>query len=138
MRRLDVFSIGLGVFLAGGAIYFLLQVLGIDAMNAGIWSQALLVVGLVGWVLTYLVRFATSNLTYNQQLRDYENAIVEKRWEKMTPEEREQVSLEVLQEQAAATVSIAVDSADSVDIVDIVETKVQPEDKTDEKDETTV
>lgn len=83
MRRLDVFSIGLGVFLAGGAIYFLLQVLGIDAMNAGIWSQALLVVGLVGWVLTYLVRFATSNLTYNQQLRDYENAIVEKRWEKM-------------------------------------------------------
>jgi hypothetical protein len=135
MRRLDVFSIGLGVFLAGGAIYFLLQVLGIDAMNAGIWSQALLVVGLVGWVLTYLVRFATSNLTYNQQLRDYENAIVEKRWEKMTPEEREQVSLEVLQEQAAATVSIAVDSAD---IVDIVETKVQPEDKTDEKDETTV
>lgn len=106
MRRLDVFSIGLGVFLAGGAIYFLLQVLGIDAMNAGIWSQALLVVGLVGWVLTYLVRFATSNLTYNQQLRDYENAIVEKRWEKMTPEEREQAALEVMQEQAQNTAAI--------------------------------
>lgn len=69
-------------------------------MNAGIWSQALLVVGLVGWVLTYLVRFATSNLTYNQQLRDYEDAIVEKRWEKMTPEEREQAAIEVMQEQA--------------------------------------
>jgi hypothetical protein len=106
MRRLDVFSIGLGVFLAGGAIYFLLQVLGIDAMNAGIWSQALLVVGLVGWVLTYLVRFATSNLTYNQQLRDYENAIVEKRWEKMTPEEREQAALEVMQEQAQNAAAI--------------------------------
>jgi len=116
MRRLDVFSIGLGVFLAGGAIYFLLQVLGVDAMNAGIWSQALLVVGLVGWVLTYLVRFATSNLTYNQQLRDYENAIVEKRWETMTPEERDQVALELLREQAAAGVEDVARSEDDTTV----------------------
>ncbi|MGD1903047.1 MAG: DUF3007 family protein [Geitlerinemataceae cyanobacterium] len=112
MRRLDVFSIGIGVFLAGGAIYFLLQVLGVESTNAGVWSQALLVVGLVGWVLTYLVRFASSNLTYNQQLRDYENAIVEKRWEKMTPEEREKVSQEVLAEQQKSEAATSEASAD--------------------------
>jgi len=110
MRRFDVFSIGIGVFLAGGAIYFLLQTLGIDSIQAGIWTQAVLVVGLVGWVLTYLFRFATSNLTYNQQLRNYEEALVEKRWETMSAEEREAF----LQEAQAQDATIGQTTASTI------------------------
>lgn len=91
MRRLDAIGISLGVFVAGGVAYVILKNVGLDAASAGIWSQVLLVAALVGWVATYLFRFATSNMTYHQQLRDYAQAVIEKRWESMTPEERDRL-----------------------------------------------
>ncbi|WP_159783035.1 DUF3007 family protein [Sodalinema gerasimenkoae] len=89
MRRIDALAIGFGVFIAGGAAYLVLQQVGLDSASAGIWSQVLLISGLIGWVATYLFRFATSNMTYHQQLRDYTQSVIEKRWETMTPEERD-------------------------------------------------
>lgn len=91
MRRIDALAIGFGVFIAGGAVYLVLQQVGLDSVSAGIWSQVLLISGLIGWVATYLFRFATSNMTYHQQLRDYTQSVIEKRWETMTPEERDRL-----------------------------------------------
>lgn len=97
MRRIDALGISLGVFVAAGLVYAALQIFGIDGIDAGIWTQALLVIGLVGWSLTYLFRVGTKNMTYNQQLKDYEEAVMQKRLEEMSPEELAQLQQEIEQ-----------------------------------------
>lgn len=99
MRRIDALGIGLAVFVAAGLIYIALQLIGIDSIQAGIWTQTLLVIGLIGWSLTYLVRVGTKNMTYNQQLKDYEEAVMLKRLEEMSPEELAQLQEEIEQER---------------------------------------
>ena len=87
MRRLDAIGIALGVFVAGGIVYLLLQGLGLDSISAGIWSQALLVGGLIGWAASYVLRVLRQDMTLNTQLRDYREAVLQKRLEEMSPEE---------------------------------------------------
>jgi hypothetical protein len=101
MRRIDAIAITFGVFIAGGVAYLLLRVFGLSSQNAGVWSQALLVAGLIGWVSTYLFRVFTQDMTYNKQLQDYEEAVLQKRLEEMTPEELAQLQKEVEEEKAA-------------------------------------
>ena len=91
MRRIDAILIALVVFLAGGLIYVILQLSGLEAQNAGIWSQFLLVFALIGWILTYLFRVFTNNMTYHKQVQDYEDAFFEKQLEKMSSEEIEKL-----------------------------------------------
>lgn len=98
MRRIDIIGIGIGVFAAGGIVYLLLLVAGLDSLEAGIWSQVFLVGGLVGWLLTYLFRVGTKRMTYNQQLKDYEEAVLQKRLEELTPEELAQLQAEIERE----------------------------------------
>ncbi|WP_042892023.1 DUF3007 family protein [Anaplasma marginale] len=95
MRRIDAIAITLGFFVAGGVMYLILQAIGIDAIQAGIWTQAALIGGLGIWVITYIFRFSQGNMTYNQQLKDYEDAVLQKRLEEMTPEEIEKLQAEV-------------------------------------------
>jgi hypothetical protein len=87
MRRIDVLGIGLGIFLAGGGLFLGLRLVGLDGISAGIWSQVAMVGGLVGWLLTYLLRVVNHKMTFNQQLDDYESAVLQKRLEELTPEE---------------------------------------------------
>jgi hypothetical protein len=101
MRRIDVILIGLGVFAAGGIVYVALLRLGFADLDAGIWTQAVLTVGLLGWLVTYLFRAVTRNMTYNQQLKDYEDAVLQKRLDAMTPEELAALQAELEQEKAA-------------------------------------
>lgn len=103
MRRIDVIGIGLGVFLAGGIAYALLRGLGLDSLSAGIWSQVALVGGLVGWVATYLTRVVTHNMTLNQQLQAYEDAVLQKRLEEMSPEELAALQADLEQEESSST-----------------------------------
>jgi Protein of unknown function (DUF3007) len=103
MRRIDVIFIGLGVFAAGGILYWGFGIAGLDAANAGIWSQFLLVIGLLGWVATYLYRALTKNMTYVQQLKDYETAVLEKRYAELSPEALAQLQAEVIAQKAAKT-----------------------------------
>ncbi|MDJ0842999.1 DUF3007 family protein [Crocosphaera sp.] len=98
MRRIDVIAISLGIFAIGGITYFLFQAIGFDGLSAGVWSQALLVVVVLAWTLTYLFRVANKDMTYNQQLKDYEEAVLQKRLEEMTPEELEKLQQEIEQE----------------------------------------
>jgi len=101
MRRIDVIGIGLGVFAAGGLAYLFFQSVGLDSASAGIWSQVLLVGGLLGWLVTYGFRAATQTMTYNQQLKDYETAVLQKRLDELTPEELAKLQAEIEQERVA-------------------------------------
>ncbi len=91
MRRIDAILIAFAVFVAGGLFYIGFQFLGINSAKAGIFSQVLLVVGLIGWVLSYLFRVFTNNMTYHKQVKDYEDAFFKKQLEKMSPEELEKL-----------------------------------------------
>ncbi|MDG2991263.1 DUF3007 family protein [Candidatus Synechococcus calcipolaris G9] len=95
MRRVDVIFLGFGVFIAGGLIYALLRLLGVEETAAGIWSQGIFIVGVMVWVLSYFGRVFTGKMTYNQQLTDYEDAVLEKKLAEMTPEELEQLAAEL-------------------------------------------
>jgi hypothetical protein len=98
MRRIDAIAIGLAVFGSAGLVYLVLQTIGIDATNAGIWTQVALIVGLLGWTATYIFRAATGTMTYSQQRRDYEDAALQKRLDNMTPEELEKLQAELDQD----------------------------------------
>lgn len=87
MRRIDILGIGLGLFIVGGLIYAVFRVFGLDGLSAGIWSQVVLVSAVVVWLVSYLVRAMTQSMTYNQQLKDYEDAVLQKRLEEMSPDE---------------------------------------------------
>lgn len=100
MRRIDALGIGMGVLLGGGLLYGLLQVVGVDAIQAGIWTQAVLIGGLVLWVLSYLFRVVNQDMTYNQQIQDYKEAVLQKRLEELTPEELAKLQAEIEQENS--------------------------------------
>ncbi len=101
MRRIDAIAIGIGIFLAGGAIYLVFQGTGLDGISAGIWTQFLLIGGLIGWGCTYLFRVLTKSMTYNQQMADYEEAVMQKRLEEMSPEELAKLQTEIESEEKA-------------------------------------
>ena len=95
MRRIDVIGVGLGVFIAGGGLYLVLSLAGLDSLSAGIWSQVIFTGGLLGWVATYLTRVFSKKMTYNQQLKDYEDAVLQKRLDEMSDEELAQLQAEL-------------------------------------------
>uniref|UniRef100_A0A5B7BCB9 Uncharacterized protein n=1 Tax=Davidia involucrata TaxID=16924 RepID=A0A5B7BCB9_DAVIN len=93
--RKDVLLIGLGVTIAGIGLKSGLEFVGVDPLQAGNVVQLVLVLGLtVGWISTYIFRVSNKEMTYAQQLRDYESKVMEKRLEGLT-----QAELEALLEQ---------------------------------------
>ncbi len=99
MRRIDAIAISFGIFVTGGIIFLVFNFAGLDGISAGIWSQTILIAGVIGWSLTYLFRVLTKNMTYNQQLKDYEEAVLQKRLEEMSPEELAKLQEEVAKEK---------------------------------------
>ena len=99
MRRIDVITVSLALFVGGGLLYIVFQAIGLDGLSAGVWSQALLVIVVLAWTSSYLFRVANKDMTYNQQLKDYEDAVLQKRLEEMTPEELEKLQQEIEQEE---------------------------------------
>lgn len=99
MRRIDVIGVGLAVFGAGGLLYVVLLAIGLDNTSAGIWAEAGLVVGIIMWLLTYLLRVLTHKMTYNQQVKDYEDAVLQKRLDAMSPEELAKLQAEIERER---------------------------------------
>lgn len=114
MRRIDALLLTLAVFIAGGLLYSLLQIAGLDDQQAGIWAEAVLVVGVVAWLGSYLFRVFTKNMTYFQQVRDYREAVLQKRLESLSPEELAQLQAEIEAERSQdATPEDGPDSPDS-------------------------
>lgn len=59
-------------------LWWILQYAGVDPLQAGNVVQLVLVLGLtVGWISTYIFRVSNKEMTYAQQLRDYENKVME-------------------------------------------------------------
>lgn len=59
-------------------VWGLVQFAGVDPLQAGNVVQLVLVLGLtVGWISTYIFRVSNKEMTYAQQLRDYENKVME-------------------------------------------------------------
>ncbi len=103
MRRIDVIAIGIIVFAIGGAGYLGLQYAGLDKIDAGIWSQLLLVGLILAWSFSYVFRVATKNMTYAQQLKDYEEAVLQKRLEELTPAQLAKLQAEIEQERTQSS-----------------------------------
>jgi hypothetical protein len=101
MRRIDVLGLGLGLLIAGGGVFLVMRLVGLDGITAGIWSQAIMVVVVIGWLLSYLFRVVTHNMTLNQQLDDYESAVLQKRLEELTPEELDAIQAKLDAEKAS-------------------------------------
>ncbi len=95
MRRIDVIIIGLVVFAIGGGGYLGLKLTGLDSINAGIWSQLILVAIVIGWSFSYVFRVANKNMTYDRQRQEYEDAVFQKRLDEMTPEQLAELQAEV-------------------------------------------
>ena len=70
------------------AYSFMLDTLGWDVVLAG----NVILIGYVGlgtvvWTGSYVFRVANKDMTYAQQLRDYENAVIQKRFEELSETE---------------------------------------------------
>ena len=87
--RLDVILIGGGVTGLGFAAYYGLQeVAGFDAQWAGNVVQLTFVMLLtLLWVGSYIQRVFNKDMTYGKQLKDYEEAVMQKRLEEMPESE---------------------------------------------------
>ncbi len=105
MRRIDAIAIMVTFFGFGGVAFWVFRASGFDATNAGVWSQVVLVGVLIAWISTYVFRAVTKTMTYNQQLDDYKKAVLTKKLEEMSPEERESLLAEVDAEKKLAQTS---------------------------------
>ena len=90
--RKDVLLI-CGFFLAAGfGGFWWLEHSGLDTVEAGRYVQvAIVLLMTVGWLGSYLFRVKTKKMTYVQQLKDYEDAVMQKRLEEMSDEQIQQV-----------------------------------------------
>ncbi|KAJ7975253.1 MAR-binding filament-like protein 1-1 isoform 2 [Quillaja saponaria] len=96
--RKDVLLLGVGVTVLGIGLKSGLEFAGLDPLQAGNVVQLVLVLGLtIGWISTYIFRVSNKEMTYAQQLRDYENKVMEKRLEGLTEAEL-QILLEQVEE----------------------------------------
>lgn len=50
---------------------------------------------IVAWTASYVFRVATKDMTYAQQLKDYENAVIQKRFEELNTDEVDALMSEV-------------------------------------------
>ncbi|XP_040366345.1 uncharacterized protein LOC112178956 isoform X2 [Rosa chinensis] len=98
--RKDVILIGVGVTVLGVGLKSGLEFVGVDPLQAGNVVQLVLVLGLtIGWISTYIFRVSNKEMTYAQQLRDYESAVMEKRLEGLTEAELEALLEQVDEEK---------------------------------------
>ncbi|KAF5730297.1 hypothetical protein HS088_TW20G00670 [Tripterygium wilfordii] len=98
--RKDVILIGIGLTVFGIGLKSGLEFGGVDPLQAGNVVQLVLVLGLtVGWISTYIFRVSNKDMTYVQQLRDYEDKVMEKRLEGLTEAELEALLEQVEEEK---------------------------------------
>lgn len=90
--RKDVLLICTGLGVLPFALRSGLEVVGLDANRAGAVSIAIfMVIVMLGYTSTYLFRVGRKEMTYITQLRDYEEAVMQKRLEEMPDQELEEL-----------------------------------------------
>ena len=79
MTRAKVFQIGFILFLLGGVGYEVFQIIGFEAISAGIATQSILIFIILVWTASYLFRVFSGNMTFMEQRKRYREA-----YEKLT------------------------------------------------------
>lgn len=98
--RKDVLLIGLGLVVFGVGLKYGLEFFGVDPLKAGNVVQIVMVLGLtVGWISTYIFRVSTKEMTYAKQLKDYENKVMQKRFEELPEAELESLLAQIEEEK---------------------------------------
>ncbi|VFQ66744.1 unnamed protein product [Cuscuta campestris] len=98
--RKDVILIGIGLAVVGFGLKSGLELFGVDSLQAGNAVQLVMGLGLtVGWISTYIFRVSNKQMTYAQQLRDYECKVMEKRLESLTEAELQALVEQVEEEK---------------------------------------
>ena len=71
MTRAKVLQIGLALFALGALGYFAFRRAGFDYALAGIASEAALILLVVAWIGSYLLRVLTGRMTFMEQRKRY-------------------------------------------------------------------
>ena len=102
MTRAKVFQIGLIVFVLGGFGYEIFQLFGFESISAGIATQSLLILIILGWTASYLSRVFTGKMTFMEQRKRYREAYqkltdekINEKFASLTEEEKIQLMREV-------------------------------------------
>ncbi|MFM7086394.1 MAG: DUF3007 family protein [Cyanobium sp.] len=100
--RGTVLLVGGAVLLLGAGGYGAFRLGGFGGFTPGIAASALLMVVVVGWTASYLLRVVTGRMTYMEQRRRYRagydaatDAELQARFEALSPEEQERLLQEV-------------------------------------------
>ena len=98
MTRGRAILIGLLVLGLGGGGWWAFQASGFEGFSAGIAASALLMVVVLGWTASYLVRVVGGKMTYMEQRRQYRAAYdaltdeeLQRRFDALTAEEQEKL-----------------------------------------------
>ncbi len=86
MTRAKVLQLGLFVFLLGALGYSAFRAGGFDATSAGIAAEATLVLVVLVWIGSYLLRVVTGKMTFMEQRKRYRQA-----YEKLTKVELQEM-----------------------------------------------
>jgi len=98
--RKDVIGICVGVLAAGFGTKYALEAFGMDSIQAGNVVQIIFVaVLMLAWTFTYVFRVGNKEMTYVQQLKDYEDAVMKKRLDEMPETELEAMLAEIEEEK---------------------------------------
>ena len=74
MTRAQALLLGLALLALGAGGYGIFQASGFEGFSAGIAASVLLLLLVVGWTGTYLVRVLTGSMTFSEQRRRYRAA----------------------------------------------------------------
>lgn len=106
MTRGQALLLGLAVFGLGGAGYAVFQARGLEGFGPGIAASALLMVLVLGWTASYLLRVVNGRMTYMEQRRRYRkdydaatDAELEARFNALSPEEQQRLLEELASEK---------------------------------------
>ncbi len=120
MTRGQVLLLGLCLLVLGGGGYGLFQATGFEGFSAGIAASVLLLLVVVGWTGTYLVRVVSGRMTFSEQRRRYRagydaatDAALEARFAALPPEEQARLLAELNLEGAPSTPGSAADGPGS-------------------------
>lgn len=98
MTRGNTLLLGLALFALGGAGYGLFQRFGLQGAQAGIVAQALLVLIVLMWTGSYVLRVVSGRMTFMEQRRryraGYDAATAEallRRFESLSPDEQKKL-----------------------------------------------
>lgn len=110
MTRGQVLLFGLALLGGGLGGLALFQASGLEGFSAGIAASLLLLLVIVGWTGSYLLRVVTGTMTFSEQRRRYRvgyeaatDAALEQRFASLSPAEQERLLAEIVATDPATT-----------------------------------